>query len=511
MKKIYYLFFVLLLANGCKRNEDSVPTIVDQGPVLQLISNPVDVPQGDALTRNEINDRIYSDMQTKHDFRYQETNINFVRSVAQYCGLIAVGYKPAGLNDILPFIDKIDIHTKSWQDVHDEMIKAVLADVNKNLTTPLTAEEIIYEDDAVLPILIFRLTDKEAITHLYNLKNTRYLEPYGYWPDNNRSSSGCSSSSEPLNNSDYTTISPNALLPWNYNNCNIPAAWNITQGQGIKIGVIDAGISSSQTLLNSQFNSGESNVGRTITTDYTYGTSAYTSCTHGTSMSGLAAGPRNTTGATSGIAYKSNLHFIRGCSDVVLDESKELSGVKNALVKMGNIPDIKIISMSIGTPFYSSTLYDGVTYAYNKGKMIFAAAGTSFGWTSWWGVIYPAAFSQCIAVTGVNESNATCQTCHDGSKVEFTIPMERTSNSNRNTLSLAPSGSTPTYIGGSSAATSMSAGIAALVWSVKPTLTRAQVYQCIQTTSQYYPTRTSSRGYGNINAGAAVVAAQSMN
>ncbi len=166
--------------------------------------------------------------------------------------------------------------------------------------------------------------------------------------------------------------------------------------------------------------------------------------------------------------------------------------------------------MSIGTPFYSSVLYDGVTYAYGKGKMLFAAAGTSYGWTSWYGVIYPAKFSQCIAVTGVKENGSRCSSCHDGSEVEFTIPMERDANSNRNSLSLATSGYTPTYIGGSSCATAMSAGIAAVVWSANPSLTRSQVYTCLRNTSQFYPGISSSKGYGNLNAAAAVTMALGM-
>ncbi|HNP99024.1 MAG TPA: S8/S53 family peptidase, partial [Bacteroidia bacterium] len=290
-------------------------------------------------------------------------------------------------------------------------------------------------------------------------------------------------------------------------NVNIPNAWNTAQGEGIKIGVIDAGISSSQTLLGSQFTDGMSNNNRTITTDYTYGNTAYTSCAHGTSMAGLAAGPRNAQNATTGVAYKASLHFIRACDDVVLDASAELSGVKNALIRMGDLNDIKIISMSVGTPFSSNVLKDGVTYAYNKGKLIFAAAGTSFSWTSWWGVIYPAVWTQCQAVTGVKESNSTCNDCHDGSQVDFTIPMERNSNSNRNSLSLAPSGFNPTYIGGSSCATAITAGIAGLIWSVKPGLTRAQIITAMQQTAQYYPNPNSSRGFGNVNAAAAVALA----
>ncbi|MBL0065378.1 MAG: S8 family serine peptidase [Bacteroidetes bacterium] len=162
------------------------------------------------------------------------------------------------------------------------------------------------------------------------------------------------------------------------NNVTIPAAWNTAQGAGIRIGVIDAGISSSQTLLGSQFNDGESNVGRSITTDYTYGTTAYTSCSHGTSMAGLAAGPRNaqmppTGGRLQSKPVISSVVVMMWCLML-----QRIIRVKRAHPHGCDLNDIKIISMSIGTPFSSGTLKDGVTYAYNKGKLIFAAAGTSF-------------------------------------------------------------------------------------------------------------------------------------
>jgi len=82
--------------------------------------------------------------------------------------------------------------------------------------------------------------------------------------------------------------------------------------------------------------------------------------------------------------------------------------------------------------------------------------------------------------------------------------MERTSSTSRNSLSLPLSGVNPTYIGGSSAATSTAAGIAALVWSARPNMTRAQLLTCLTNTAQFYPTRNSSKGYGNLNANAAV-------
>jgi serine protease len=359
----------------------------------------------------------------------------------------------------------------------------------------------------VLPIITLRITDKRVITMLHNLRNVRYLEPLDYWPasaQDSRSTSGCSASTTAINASDVSTITPNARLPWNFNNHNIPAAWTSATGNGITVGVIDAGISSAQPLIGSDFNNGESNVGRSLTTGYTFGGSAYSSCTHGTSMSGQAVGPRNNSGATTGVAYKSNLHFIRGSEDVVLDLSSERTAVKNALIILGDNPSVRVISMSIGTPFSSSVLTDGVNYAYGKGKMIMAAAGTSFGWTSWWGVIYPAALSKCVAVTGVKENGSKCGSCHDGSQVDLTICMERSASSTRNSLSLPASGTSPTYIGGSSSATATAAGIAALAWSAKPTATRAQILQCLTSTAQFANAPSGSKGYGNINASAAV-------
>jgi serine protease len=495
---------MIFIVISCKRGEIFKPAA---NQVLIFKQNQEPIPDKEAFTSIEIRQKVMNELKAKNDFHWSTFDLHFIWSAAQITQLVAVGYKPAFAGIVEDQLHSININSNEWKSVHDSILSLVTFEVNKNQTKKFNPKDLVEEDDPVLPIIIFRLTDKSALTKLYNLENVRYLEPYGYWPYQDRSSSGCGGSSTAVDFNDWSTIQPNCILPWNYNNLNITSAWSVSQGEGIQIGVIDAGISNTQTLLNGQFNSGFSNNGRTITSEYTYGTSVFSACTHGTSMCGLAAGPRNNQNAVTGIAYKSSLHFIRGCDDVVLDQSSELSGVKNALVRLANMPTMRIISMSIGTPFYSSVLYDGVSYAFGKGKMIFAAAGTSFSWTSWWGVVYPASFPQCIAVTGVKENGSTCTTCHDGSQVKFTIPMERNSNNDRNSLSLPQSGFSPTYIGGSSCATASAAGIAALVWSVKPSMTVSQVFNCMKMTAQY-PLGVANHGYGNLNAAAAVGMAQ---
>ena len=516
MKQTTFILSLItaVILTGCSRSYDEQSLTDAQGLSGKLVQREllVQEPEGIPYTKAKIDDYVKDVYLSQGDFRWENADFKMLWSALQYGDqTLAIGYRPAEYIGLENTIHQVRIQEGAWKEVHDALIDFIQSELSQRGIDE-EWKSILVEDDSVLPIITIRLNDKRVLTALRNLKNVRYLEPLDYahadMATEDRSTSGCSVSTYGLNTADYTTTTPNAILPWNFGLMNIPSAWNSAQGQGITIGVIDAGISSSQSLLGSDFNNGDSNVGRSMTTDYTFGNSAYSSCSHGTAMSGLATGARNNLGATTGVAYKSSLHFIRGCEDVVLDRSVERTGLKNALVKMGNRADVKVVSMSIGTPFYSSVIEDGVNYAWGAGKMLMAAAGTSFSLTSWWGVVYPAALTKCVAITGVKENFGTCASCHDGSQVDFTVTMERSTNSSRNTLSLNTTGFAAKYIGGSSCATAMASGIAAMVWSVNPSRTREQVYQYLLTTSQYYPNPNGSRGYGNLNAGAAVTAAQ---
>ena len=78
---------------------------------------------------------------------------------------------------------------------------------------------------------------------------------------------------------------------------NIPQAWGVSTGAGIKIMVIDTGVSPNQNNMNSQFNQGYSS-GRTVQKIFTLPgvTSADDNCGHGTAMSSTATAPRCTNG-----------------------------------------------------------------------------------------------------------------------------------------------------------------------------------------------------------------------
>ncbi|RYY48861.1 MAG: serine protease, partial [Chitinophagaceae bacterium] len=352
--------------------------------------------------------------------------------------------------------------------------------------------------------------------------SVRYAEPMAYEPKpaiSTDSDSGCGSNVAEgglVAGVDYINIAPNAKQSWNYAYHNIPQAWTKSTGAGVKIFVIDTGAEFDQDNLGSAFNQGNS-IGRTVEKIVTLPRSTFLGiptgsaetpddgCGHGTSMAGAAAAPRGTDGASAGVAYNSNLVTCRASADVLIDASREVTGVTNAYVNAANRADVKIISMSMGRITGSGQITDAINYAYGKGKLMFCAAGTSFGWTAgWYGVIFPAWLGNVNAVTGVrdNNFNENCTACHDGSETDFTIVMEKASNE-RHALTLAMSGNAPSTVGGSSVATATAAGIAALVWSRYPAYTSQQVLNKLISTSRNYPNKNSSYGWGNLNADAA--------
>jgi subtilisin family serine protease len=374
----------------------------------------------------------------------------------------------------------------------------------------------IISADEILNVTDVKVTGLETIKALQKADQIRYLDPIGYGfylqEDNlsQQKSAGCSKSGQTINSGDYRIISPNTRVSWNYDIHKIPQAWSYSTGAGITVGLIDTGISASQNLLGSGFNDGASN-GRFVQRFGTFIDSPWwwsnnidgpnDKCGHGTSMASTIASPRNDDFMPVGVAYNCNLVAYRGTEDVMLNDYHERKGVSNALKALGNRGDVKIISMSIGYPWSIGNVKDAVRYAYRKGKMIIAAGGTSTSYTNWYGVIFPASMPETVAVTGIKDNGYNrCNVCHEGSKIDFTIVMERAENSNRNVPVLGFYTGTQAYVGGSSVATATTVGIAALIWARNPNMTRAQVLDKLKKAGEFYPNRNSKFGYGNIDA-----------
>ncbi len=467
----------------------------------ELTSNQLP-QQKTPLTAAKINSIINDKIDTEGDFNWSDTNAYVIWSAAMRGdSILTVGYGTSESN----FQKGID----------SDKIKKQLLDITYKLEHLEEEKAAIFiADDAFLNVFDVKVKNIETVEALLENNNVRYLEPSGYQYFNatsleSSSGSGCGFTSEVLSSQDYRTVAPNAKIPWSFDVHNIPKAWNYSTGSGITIGLVDTGISPQQSLLNANFNDGYSS-GRYVQKYGTYVDSWWywststdgpnDKCGHGTSMASVATAPRNNDGQPVGVAYNANLVSYRATKNVVIDTYHEKKGVANALTALANRSDVKIISMSIGYPFSIGRVKDAVKYAYNRGKLIFAAGGTSTSYTTWYGVIFPANMAETIAVTGIKESGyQNCDVCHSGAQIDFTVTMQR-SGTNNTVPVLSYYNGQSDYVGGSSVATATTAGIAALVWAKHPSWSRSQVLSKLKQSAAFYPNKSSSYGYGNIDA-----------
>lgn len=500
-KKILSLLFISVLFFSSCTKDESVDNSIVIDPALK-----------DPLTKQQINSKINESFNTNGSFNWKNASNHLLWSA------IYQGNKIASIGFGVSPTDFDRSKSANSNQMQNEILLIIKQYEGKEL------DKIVISSDQYLNQIDVIIEKQETVIALRRAGNIRYFEPadYKYFavesenqqrnPNATESSgsSGCGFESTALAAADYTTVTPNAKVPWTFYQHNIPSAWNISTGSGITIGVIDTGISPNQTLFGSSFNNGLSS-GRTISKFGVYVDSIWPwstgndgpndQCGHGTSMASAAAAPRNNVGLPVGVAYNANLVTYRAASNVVLDGYHEQNGVKNAFTGLGNNASVKIISMSMGHIFSVGKIEDGVRYAYARGKLIFCAGGTSTSFTTFVGVIFPAWMPETVAVTGVKEgtSNQKCDVCHSGAEIDFTVQMERASSGNSVPVVSYYNGQTD-YVGGSSVATATTAGIAALVWAKNPSWTRDQVYTKMKQSATYYPTKNADYGYGNVNA-----------
>lgn len=485
-------FFLVIFVFSCNKQDDEF--------------NPHSKPEQELtiLTPQEINKYINNSIQKNGSFSWTDAE-EFVlwSAIVNGNNILTIGYGSE---------DYSNLKSTNNLDIKNEILTQTRELEKGNLKKD---SDVLLFDDPVLNVIDVTVKDMNTLTELLKNQNIRFLEPpaYLYFEAEGqlKSTKGCDKNAQYVSTADYRSISPGSLVSWTYDKHNITQAWNYSTGRGITVSIIDTGVNSGQSLLGSAFNDGYSS-GRYV---YRYGTYVdsfwpwstttdgwHDKCGHGTRMAATIASPRNDNGAPVGVAYNANLISYRGTSDVVLDGYHEQKGVANALTSLAKRSDVKIISMSIGHIINIGRISDAIKYAYSRGKLIIAAGGTSTNFTNWAGVIFPASMNETVAVTGITDGSGytECEVCHKGSKIDFTIVMQRSGNSNRVAVAAGYYNNTRDYIGGSSVATATTAGIAALVWAKNPTWTRSQVLQKLKESSDLYPGKSSNFGYGKIDA-----------
>lgn len=500
----YTLLTVSLLLWGCSKD---------------LLTTNEQINPNEPLSKKEINDFVRQKLESEDRFNWEMADLHMLWSAAMLSdSVFSIGYKPLNEGDLSKKMHLINVNEEKWVAVKSKIINLIIEETNKAFPGKnYTARDLMPIGEVeYLPVINIQVFDEKLVQRLREMPEVRYLEPIGYDSrEIHERDAGCDNSPDyNIPAADYTTTSPSAKIPWNFFNMNIPAAWNTSTGDGVRVAVIDTGVSPNQSKLGSKFNEGQSQ-GRSIIKMGTYVSSWWPwanpdgpndQCGHGTAMAGLVGAPRGYGGSSTGVAYNADLLTIRACADVVILGSREIDGVSDAIVIAGNTSDVRVLSMSIGSVFWSGQIADAIYYTYGKGKMIISAAGTSTSFTNWYGVIFPAYMAETVAVTGVKEGLPLerCNTCHSGSEVDFVAVMQRRNDNSRTSLTLAMSGNQPSRISGSSAATATTAGMAALIWATNPGMSRNTVLNKMKNAASIYPGRDGQYGWGVIDAAAAV-------
>jgi subtilisin family serine protease len=229
-------------------------------------------------------------------------------------------------------------------------------------------------------------------------------------------------------------------VPWGIARVNAPNAWAKTQGQGVRVAVIDTGIDLNHPDLKANIAGGYNAIDPSLPPQ--------DDNEHGTHVAGTIAGIWNGKGVV-GVAPKARLYAVK-----VLNKkgSASLTSIIKGLVWAGK-NNMQVANMSLGAPIGSIFMRLAVNYAISHGVVIIAAAGNSGG-----SVGYPAAYDDVIAVSASDNHDKIADFSSRGSKVEFIAPGVAV-------YSSVPGGGYDTF-SGTSMATPHVTGLAALAVSL---------------------------------------------
>lgn len=294
---------------------------------------------------------------------------------------------------------------------------------------------------------------------------------------------------------------------------NVEGAWNITRGNGVKIAIIDSGVDDTHSDLYPNFTSisfdAESNTSPSV-----YNSNE----NHGTIVAGVMTAKGNNNLFIAGVAYEAKLMRISFDYNTNENITEKLSKAINWAWNNG----ADIINCSWGLIGPSSTLIESainnaLTYGRsNKGTIVVFAAGNRE--PNILNMYYPGTSDDRIITVGSmnNIGYRYSGSCY-GEKLDIIAPG--------NSIYSTGNGNSIDHATGTSVAAPHVSGVAALILSANPNLTREEVVRIIERTAkkvnpeiypyyQYYnrPNGTWNEevGYGLVDATKAVTVAYNL-
>jgi uncharacterized repeat protein (TIGR02543 family) len=275
---------------------------------------------------------------------------------------------------------------------------------------------------------------------------------------------------------------------WHLQKIQALAAWDITAGtSSIIIAVLDSGVNAAHPDLAGHLLPGYDFVNNDSDTSDDYG--------HGTAVTGTLVATGNNGQGVAGVAFN--------CTVLPVKVMDAYGSASHSTIAQGIVYAVqngaRIINLSMGGDWNSSTLQDAINYAWSNNVVVVAAAGNTGGTAPQ----YPAACDNVVAVGATEPDDSRAWFSTYGSFLTLAAPGDTIWTTSRDL-------SNP-YAGwsGTSFSSPIVAGVAALVASVNPSLSNTQLVSLLEQTADDLgsPGYDTSFGYGRVNAYGAVAAA----
>jgi serine protease len=317
---------------------------------------------------------------------------------------------------------------------------------------------------------------------------------------------------------------------------NLPSAWDSTQGLGVVVAVIDTGylphadlaanILPGYDMISDQSIAQDGNARDADASDngdwepagacYT-GSPASNSSWHGTHVAGTIAAVSNNNSGVAGVAYRAKVLPVRvlgRCGGYMSDIADGILWAAGGSVAgvPANANPAKVLNLSLGgSGSCSITTQNAINAARSLGATVVVAAGNENTDAS---NSNPANCTGVVAVAATNRNGGRAYYSNYGTVVDVAAPGgDVTSGSANGILSTlnagqtAPGADSYAFYQGTSMATPHVAGVTALLYAVKPTLTPDQIESILKSTARGFPATCSLCGSGIVDAAAAVASA----